>query len=150
MNIQPKNTKEKGILTEYKAKLWFLERGYSVSEPIGDNDRYDFIVDFNGKLVRFQSKTSNLTRTANCLNFATARLHSTKTANYRTKYTKDEIDYFATYWENKCYLIPVEECSTQKNLRLTDTTKSGQVKGISFAKDYELSLQLQKIKEEVN
>lgn len=121
MNTQPKNTKEKGILTEYKAKLWFLERGYSVSEPIGDNDRYDFIVDFNGKLLRFQSKTSNLTRTSNCLNFATARLHSTKTANYRTKYTKDEIDYFVTIHPEtgQLYIIPVEECGNEFNLRLT-------------------------------
>ena len=66
MKITPKNTKEKGILTEFKAKLWFLERGFSVSEPIGDNDRYDFIVDFNGKLLKFQRNTSNLTRTPGC------------------------------------------------------------------------------------
>ena len=32
------------------------------------------------------------------------------------KYTKDEIDFFATYWENQCYLIPVECCSTEKTL----------------------------------
>lgn len=120
MKTQPKNTKEKGILTEYKAKLWFLERGYSVSEPIGDNDRYDFIVDFSGKLLRFQSKTSNLTRTPNCLNFATARLHSTKTANYRTQYSKDEIDFFVTLHPEtgQLYIVPVEECGNEFNLRL--------------------------------
>ena len=138
MNIQPKNTKEKGILTEYKAKLWFLERCYSVSEPIGDNDRYDFIVDFNGKLVRFQSKTSNLTRTANCLNFATARLHSTKTANYRTKYTKDEIDYFVTIHPEtgQLYIIPVEECGNEFNLRLVPPANNN-FKCCHMAYDYE-------------
>lgn len=113
-------TKEKGILTEMKLKLWFIEQGYSVSEPIGDNDRYDFIVDFNGKLLRFQSKTSNLTRTVGCLNFATARLHSSKTANFRTQYTKDEIDYFCTIHPEtgQVYIVPVEECGNEFNLRL--------------------------------
>ena len=55
--------KRKGILTEEEIKLWFLKQGLSVSVPVGDDDRYDFIVDFDGKLVKMQSKTSNLTRT---------------------------------------------------------------------------------------
>ena len=48
----------------------------------------------------------------------------------------DNIDYFCTWYNNECYLIPVSECGrTEKNLRLVPT-KNGQVKGISFAKDY--------------
>ena len=41
-----------------------------------------------------------------------------------------------TCWDEKYYLVPVKECgSREKTLRLIPT-KSGQVKGISFAKDY--------------
>ena len=64
------------------------------------------------------------------------------------RYTSQDIDFFATYWNNQCYLIPVNECSVSKTLRFTPP-KSGQLKGITFAKDYELVKQLQKIKEEV-
>ena len=32
------------------------------------------------------------------------------------KYSKEEIDFFATYWNGQCYLVPVEECSTEKTL----------------------------------
>ena len=86
--------KRKGILTEEYLKLWFLEKGYSVSVPIGDDDRYDFIVDFDGKLIKMQSKTGNLTRHEGCLNFATASIKYNSKGSTRTQYTKKEIDYF--------------------------------------------------------
>ena len=68
-----------------------------------------------------------------------------KTANKTTRngtfvrhaYTKNEIDYFVTSFEEKCYLIPVEECGCDKRLRLLPT-KNGQTRGISWAKDYEM------------
>ena len=52
-------------------------------------------------------------------------------------YTKNEIDYFVTHYQGKSYLIPVEECGGDKRLRL-QPTKNGQVRGITWAKDYEL------------
>ena len=61
------------------------------------------------------------------------------------RYSENEIDYFATYWNNKCYLIPVKECSVTKTLRFAPP-KSGQIKGISFAIEYELQNQLEKIR----
>lgn len=60
------------------------------------------------------------------------------------KYTEQEIDFFATFWEGKCYLVPIKECSSSKTLRF-NYPKSGQIKGISFAEDYELNKQLKKI-----
>jgi hypothetical protein len=112
--------KRKGILTEEELKLWFLKEGYSVSVPIGDDDRYDFIVDFDGKLVKIQSKTSNLTRTPGCLNFACASIKYNSQGSHRTKYTKDEIDYFCTIHPEtqQVYIIPVEECGNEFDLRL--------------------------------
>jgi hypothetical protein len=60
------------------------------------------------------------------------------------RYTKDEIDYFATFWDNRCYLVPIEETSTEKRLRF-EPPKNGQVKGISFAKDYLVEEVLKKL-----
>lgn len=46
------------------------------------------------------------------------------------------VDYFCTFYNNECYLIPFEECgSKEKKLRL-EPTKNGQTKNIYFAKDY--------------
>ena len=58
--------------------------------------------------------------------------------NTRTKYTAEEIDYFATSYQGKCYLVPVNQCSNEKTLRILPT-KNGQTKGITWLKDCELS-----------
>lgn len=138
--------KRKGILTEESLKLWFLQKGYSVSVPIGDDDRYDFIVDFDGKLVKMQSKTGNLTRTVDCLNFATASIKYNASGTHRTQYTINDIDYFCTmHPETKqVYIIPVDICGNECNLRFT-LPKNGQKKGVKMAEDYEGDKMIERI-----
>ena len=52
------------------------------------------------------------------------------------KYTNKEIDFFMTEQEGIFYLYPApEEVLKEKTLRITPT-KTGQVKNISFAKDF--------------
>lgn len=138
--------KRKGILTEERLKLWFLLQGYSVSVPIGDNDRYDFIVDFDGKLIKMQSKTSNLTRTVDCLNFACASIKYNSTGSHRTKYTKDDIDYFCTIHPetNQVYIVPVDICGNECNLRFA-APKNNNYNGVKMAKDYEGEKMIERI-----
>lgn len=138
--------KRKGILTEEYLKFWFLKQGYSVSVPIGDDDRYDFIVDFNGKLIRMQSKTGNLTRTTGCLNFSTASNKYNSTGSHRTQYTKEEIDYFCTLHPetNQVYIVPVELCGNECNLRLIPP-KNQNGKLIKIAEDYEGEKMIERI-----
>lgn len=31
-------------------------------------------------------------------------------------YSSEDIDLFATFWNNKCYVVPVTECSQEKTL----------------------------------
>ena len=62
-------------------------------------------------------------------------------------YTYDEtqIDYFMTFYGLQAYLIPVNEVSArEKRLRFTPP-KNGQIKGITFATDYELEKVVNKI-----
>jgi hypothetical protein len=130
--------KRKGILTEEELKLWFLRQGYSVSVPVGDDDRYDFIVDFDGKLIKMQSKTSNLTRTNGCINFSCASTKYNSKGSHRTKYTADEIDYFCTlHPENhQVYIVPVTICGNECNLRLIPP-KNNNYTNVKMAYDYE-------------
>lgn len=139
-------SKQKGILTEEIIKLWFIEHGITISIPIGDNSRYDLIADFNGKLIRFQCKTGNLTRTVDCLNFACASIKNNSTGNHRTKYTENDIDYFCTINPNtrQVYFVPVSECGNECDLRYT-LPKNNQKKGIKMAEDYEAEKFLNKI-----
>lgn len=140
------NTKAIGIITEEELKLWFLKQGWTVNVPIGDNARYDFIIDFDGKLVRFQSKTSNTTRTVNCLNFACASIKYNSSGSNRTKYSKNEIDYFITLHPNtkQVYIVPVEECGNECNLRFVPP-QSNNYHGVKMAIDYEGEKMIERI-----
>lgn len=136
--IMLENPNDKGKITEALVLSYILQLGYSVSIPFGDKDRYDQIWDINGKLLRVQIKTARLNeKEKNPEQNLSIRFNCKSTANGKThKYSKDEIDYFATYWNNKVYLVPVNECSTEKVLRFT-SSQSNQP-AICWAKDYEV------------
>ena len=136
-------TKLKGNLTEMECMIAFIELGYQVSIPFGEDCRYDFIADLNGKLYRIQCKTSSLVYDDNekpvAIKFKTCRQSGSCSKVYtRTKYTRNEIDFFATSYNKKCYLVPVEECSFEKTLRIVPP-KDGRTKGITFLNNQELS-----------
>jgi hypothetical protein len=106
------------------------------------------IVDVNGKLIKVQVKTASIKKdTDNAISFSCRSSYVNCVGTKNVKYTKQEIDYFATFWDGQCYLVPVEECSTDKTLRF-QPPKNGQIKGITFASDYTLQKQLEKIKGE--
>ena len=120
----------------------FYEAGYSVSIPYGENNRYDFIADVEGNLIRVQVKTSSTKDGGKSYSFScrSSRTNGKRTIN--KKYSKSEIDYFATFINNRCYLIPVEECSTAKCLRF-DQTQNNQQASINFEENYRLEKQIE-------
>lgn len=131
-------SKEKGNLTELRCLTAFYELGHKVSIPYGENCRYDFILDVNGHLLKIQCKTSRSV-SDECFKFACRSTHASSSSGVKYEnYSKEQIDYFSTFYNGKCYLVPVEECGVEKNLRLC-YPKNGQKKGISLAEDYELA-----------
>ena len=46
------DTKQIGNLTELQCITRFYELGYTVSVPYGDSEKYDFILDINGNILR--------------------------------------------------------------------------------------------------
>ena len=126
------NTNQIGKISELEILTYITKLGYSVSIPFGDKDKYDQIWDINGKLIKVQVKTSrwkNEQQTGiifNCYSVVNGKKHL---------YTKQDIDYFATYWKGKCYLIPVEQCSAEKTLWFELKIKNP---ACCLAKDYEL------------
>ena len=132
------NTKKKGNITELECMLAFIKRGFNVLTPYGDCERYDFVVDVNGKFIRVQSKASMSDDNGASFKFNTRSCNRKNGKIVHHKYTKEEIDYFSTVFNGQCYLIPVEECgSSNKRLRILPP-KNGQTRGITWAKDYEL------------
>ena len=133
------NTKKIGNLTELQCITYLYELGYAISIPFGNSEKYDFIIDVDDHLYKIQCKHSSEYRdkqgNLEYIKFkSTWQTHNTNGYS-RQKYQLNEIDFFATFYQNKCYLIPVNECSYEKRLRL-EIPKNNQLKGISYLSDY--------------
>ena len=140
------NSKQIGNLTEMECMLAFMRHGFNVLTPYGDCERYDFVADVNGILIKVQVKTSRYKDDLkNSILFSCRSTRKNMTQSRQVKYTSDEIDYFATYFNGKCYLVLIEECSSEKTLRF-EPPANGQRIGITFAEDYELEKQITKLK----
>lgn len=128
-------TQAKGNITELQCISKFFEFGIECSVPYGNGAKYDFIADINGDLIRVQCKASSkIDDNSFMFNCRSQTSNTQKTINHR--YSKNEIDYFATYYLGNVYLVPVEECSTAKTLRLAPPKNNKQK--INLAEDYEI------------
>ena len=133
-----------GKLTELKVLTYVTELGYSISIPFGDKDRYDQIWDVNGKLLRIQIKTSRWKNEQQKSIIFSCKTSYARSSGVRQHiYTKDDIDCFATYWNDKVYLIPVEECSSEKTLCFEKPLNG--CTNCAFAKDYEVEEVLKRV-----
>ncbi len=120
----------------------FLDVGYNVLTPYGDNARYDLVIeDAEGHFYRIQCKTGR--SNGEYVEFAPASLYYHTRAGKTTHGSRSyhgQIDFFAVFCpENKgVYLIPVDHTGvSQMSLRLLPT-KNNQEKNVHWAKDYEL------------
>ena len=133
--MEKKNTNLIGSVTELKCITYFVELGYVVSVP-QCTCRYDFIIDTGDKLLKIQVKTCNTTRHPGGITFNTCSAHYVNGEHTHTSYKDDNIDYFCTYHNNECYLVPVCECGSREKCLQLSPVKHGQTKNIAFAKDY--------------
>lgn len=126
-------TQKKGAVTELRVASYLIELGYTVSAPFNPDSKYDLILDVNNQLLRIQVKTSRISpKTDNSIVFNCRSTTKNVSKCQSRRYTKEDIDYFATYWNNKVYLIPVEKCSAEKTLHLLPVSYSNQ----SYIEDF--------------
>lgn len=107
----------KGQLIELKVQEEFLRYGFDISIPSYNASKYDLLVDTGEELLKIQIKKS-IGQTEHSFGFpCTSQNVRSNSDKSKHKYTKEEIDYFATVWKDKVYLVPIEETSTRKTLR---------------------------------
>ena len=133
-------TQSIGNLNELKCISRFIELGYECSIPYGNGAKYDFIVDVNGELLKIQCKSCSHPRRNgivdnDAIQISTVSQTTNTKKTTRHTYSNQEIDYFATSYNNKIYIIPVDECSTNKTLRFKAPLNNSQY---NKAEDYEI------------
>ena len=126
-----------GEITEQQVAIEFLKLGILVSKPLVQSSKYDFIVDINHKLYKIQVKTGTFKENA-YLEFATSTSHTNTKGTLNLSYSEEDVDFFATMYEDQCYLIPYELCGKRAQRIRFVPTKSGQTKSILFAKNFHL------------
>lgn len=132
------HTKTAGDVAEAYVTARLLELGKRVLKPLGDNSRYDLVVDDGGRFLRIQVKTAHwadarheVIKFPACSN----NWHRGTKSGYR-----GECDFFAVYFPplRMVMLVPVDGVgTTEVRLRLAPT-RNGQQLGVRFAKDYEV------------
>ncbi len=80
------------------------------------------------------------------MEFATSTSHTNTKGTLNLSYSSEDVDFFATTYENQCYLIPFSVCGKRSQRLRLISTKNGQTKGITFAKDYEIDKILENLK----
>lgn len=130
--------KKLGEVTEHRIQLWFLENDIPVLCPIGDSERYDFVVDYEGEFIRVQSKTGWYYDGVIKFN---ARSTTSNTNEVKEKqYNSDEIDGFAVYSEysDDIYWVPVSDVSGSRFSIRVDDVESNQPT-INWAEEYHIA-----------
>ena len=137
-------TQSIGNIVELQCISKFIELGYEVSIPYGNGAKYDFVADVNGEFLRIQCKSCSNPKSkgvaggydTSAIQITTMSQTTNTQKTVRHLYTKEQIDYFATYYNGQVYLIPVEECSTSKTLRFSPPQNGNN--NYNKAEDYEI------------
>lgn len=110
----------KGQLIELKVQEELIRYGFDISIPTYNASKYDIVVDTGSELLKIQVKKS-LGKPNGRFTFACTTQNVRAHTKAKHKYTADEIDYFATVWKDKVYLVPVDETSNEKTLHEEDS-----------------------------
>lgn len=131
-----RTTQVRGAVAEAQVLAALVQAGKQVLVPWGAQ-RYDLVIDEGDRFRRIQVKCGWLKNGAICFNTASLAYHIGGGARSYA----GEIDLFAVYCPQtgKVYLVPIEDVPTgrQASLRVAPTG-NGQLRGIRWAKDYEL------------
>lgn len=134
-----KHPKQTGILTEHKVITRLIELGYTVSLVIGDNARYDIILDINGELFKVQIKHARLKN--GCIVFSAHSTQSNKKISRSISYL-GQIDYFIVWCgeNDQYYAISVDMLTNEYTISLRiEKAKNNQSTNVNYAGDYLLN-----------
>lgn len=136
MELRKPNPKSIGELTEAMVLAALLRAGKTVLKPFGDNQRYDLVVDEEGKFQRIQCKTGRLKN--GVIFFSTRSVAGGKKIYIRTYV--GQIEFFGIYCPetDKCYLVPITECGINNTSIRVETGKNPRHKRSRNAKDFEI------------
>lgn len=102
-----------GELAESIFQTKAIKEDFIVCKPFGQCQRYDFIIDYKGKVNRIQVKSVNHKKIERNIRKNKYGCHAAynKTRTSKSKYSKRDVDFLACYIipEDIWYLIPINK-----------------------------------------
>ena len=126
-----------GTRTEGAILSELVRRGYGILLPFGVNQRYDLVLDIDGKFMRAQCKTGRLRN--GCVIFSAQSARSNTRAAIHRDY-KEDVELFLVHCPETggTYAIPIEDATRSHGTLRIEPTANGQGKGVRWARDFEL------------
>ena len=125
------NSIEKGNITELEVQLYFVRMGYLAFTPINDGSPIDLVVKLKSGCKSIQVKTPKETATGFKI-----PLYSTAGGGKKKLYSSKDIDYFATVFNNRLYVIPISDVQGMYIVTLRLNTKYKNQNKIFEANNY--------------
>ena len=136
-----------GCLNELLCISEFIKLGYECSIPYGNGAKYDFIVDIDGELLRVQCKTAVKVKnkTLNSteeyddaiqINLTTSTTNTKEIKRYT--YNNKQIDYFAIFYNEQVYILPITEVEGKQTITLRFSPPSNGQTNYHKADDYKI------------
>jgi hypothetical protein len=115
-----------------QCQIAFKRDGWTVLEPFGHEQAYDFVVEKGGEFKRVQSKSGRLSGGSIDVHVCTYG----SSGDVRT-YSDDEIEVFGVYCPatDEVYVVPVDE-APNKNMRLRVEPSNSH--NVRMAEEYKL------------
>lgn len=135
-------TQQKGTLTELHCILDLTSLGVRTLTPIDEASKYDVVADLDGKFIRIQCKTStwatDTSESETAFYISTCCQTTNTKQTIRHMYSKDDIDYFYTYFRGQGYLVSIEEANGKSFRWRYEYPPTGQKQGIHIADEYKI------------
>lgn len=131
---EPRNPVAVGEISEAIVLARLVQLGFCVSQPFGNNQRYDFVVDDGSELRRVQVKTGRLRR--GYVVFATRSINP---YNHTQRAYIGQADDFVVYCPetNEIYRVPVDLVGHLRHGYLrVDEIRSGRKANVRWAHDF--------------
>ncbi len=133
--LRGRNPKATGEMSEAAVVYHLLRAGYELARPLGDNARYDLILEFEDRLLRVQVKTGRLGRDG-AIVFPTCSSQAHRGRGHLGY--RGQCELFAVYCPetDESYLLPVDAAGGRSCSLRVRPSKNRQARGVRWAADY--------------
>lgn len=100
------NPSQIGDITELKCQVYLIEQGWNVLTPIGNHQKYDLVIEKNGKFYRIQVKHAMPVEETGFLVRTKYEVRDNGKVKKMT-YSAEDVDYFMTEFNGNFYMFPV-------------------------------------------